>query len=594
MPELSANSPVNWNFTAETNAQGRTYIKAYKMCWDKVAKKPKRAMRRHVGRLMPDDSIAMSEKFLIDHPQYAGQQWFWGANKRPVLLEEYLNDFPRKPGLEVDEEENALLPTLNVGLTWAAVEIAKSHGILEHLVEVFGKQLGKKLLYLAIYKLAGGTSMMTFDLWRQQNWLPEDTPLSGQKISEILAAVKKEQVLDYFERRHRRQGEIWEKIFEKKPELKGQKIEYALDSTSISTYSESIAEAQYGHAKRDPDLKQVNFTVVCDQRTGDIVFAHLYDGAVNDSSSLLDVLMLMQEARFDLSRNILVTDRGYSTLMNVQKMLNLELSFLQGVRITEDAIELAFDKHMEALKNGAFYDGDLGVCAYTYAEDWQQNCSCGRLNAKVKVHLYRMDKVFDEQRALIWKKASEIISLLKSARRVPSDLWDAYRRFIKERVDEQGRKLWALDTTKMDQTAERASHFVLRSNCINDPFEALRIYRARGLVEQDFNQLKNWVDGDRLRVGARSLQGKVFVTALATGLRMIMMSTAKRVESSNSQLKIPNNSIDSLIKNLELVRADKRKNANAWVRNTISAKRRRLFELLELREPPRVFRVGSM
>ena len=52
---------------------------------------------------------------------------------------------------------------------------------------------------------------------------------------------------------------------------------------------------------------------------------------------------------------------------------------------------------------------------------------------------------------------------------------------------------------------------------------------------------------------------------------MLMMSTAKRVESSNSQLKIPNNSIDSLIKNLELVRADKRKNANAWVRNTIPA-----------------------
>ncbi len=75
---------------------------------------------------------------------------------------------------------------------------------------------------------------------------------------------------------------------------------------------------------------------------------------------------------------------------------------------------------------------------------------------------------------------------------------------------------------------------------------------------------------------------------------MLMMSTAKRVESSNSQLKIPNNSIDSLIKNLELVRADKRKNTNAWVRNTIPAKRRRLFELLELREPPRVFRVGSM
>jgi|GEM_PF-5349271 len=26
MPELSADSPVNWNFTAETNAQGRTGV----------------------------------------------------------------------------------------------------------------------------------------------------------------------------------------------------------------------------------------------------------------------------------------------------------------------------------------------------------------------------------------------------------------------------------------------------------------------------------------------------------------------------------------------------------------------------------------
>ena len=85
--------------------------------------------------------------------------------------------------------------------------------------------------------------------------------------------------------------------------------------------------------------------------------------------------------------------------------------------------------------------------------------------------------------------------------------------------------------------------------------------------------------------------GKIFVTALATGLCMLMMSTAKRVESGNLQLKIPNNSIDSPIKNLELVRAYRRKNANAWVR--IPAKRRRLFELLKLREPLASFVRGA-
>ena len=43
----------------------------------------------------------------------------------------------------------------------------------------------------------------------------------------------------------------------------------------------------------------------------------------------------------------------------------------------------------------------------------------------------------------------------------------------------------------------------------------------------------------------------------------------------------------------ELVKADKRKNANAWVRHTTPAKRRRCFELLELPEPPRTLLVGS-
>ncbi len=45
------------------------------------------------------------------------------------------------------------------------------------------------------------------------------------------------------------------------------------------------------------------------------------------------------------------------------------------------------------------------------------------------------------------------------------------------------------------------------------------------------------------------------------------------------------NSIDALLKNIELVRAAKRKNANALVRSTIPAGRRHPFELPELLVP---------
>ena len=259
---------------------------------------------------MPDDRVAISPKFLLDHPEYKGQDWYWGANKKLVPLSEYLDDFPDHPGSQPLPEDDEQQDCLSVGLTWTALHIAQSSGILAHLQEVFGKTLGEQLLYLAIYKLAGGTSMASYDIWRQQVWLPSHYRMSSQKISEILQQVCQAQVHEYFGYRHRRQGEIWEKIFAANPELKGKKIEYALDSTSISTYADSDL-AEYGHAKRDPHLKQINFTVVCDQASGEIVFSYLYDGSINDLASFQDVLWAMKEAGFDMDNNVFVSDRGY-------------------------------------------------------------------------------------------------------------------------------------------------------------------------------------------------------------------------------------------------------------------------------------------
>lgn len=48
----------------------------------------------------------------------------------------------------------------------------------------------------------------------------------------------------------------------------------AFDSTSISTYSNTIEIAEYGHAKQNPELKQVNLFLVCDERSGEAVYAY--------------------------------------------------------------------------------------------------------------------------------------------------------------------------------------------------------------------------------------------------------------------------------------------------------------------------------
>ena len=80
--ENSPKSGFPWNFTTVVTAQGYCYVKAYKMKWDPVLKKSKRHLQRHVGRLLEDDRIKISPKFSADFPEYSGDDWFWGANKK--------------------------------------------------------------------------------------------------------------------------------------------------------------------------------------------------------------------------------------------------------------------------------------------------------------------------------------------------------------------------------------------------------------------------------------------------------------------------------------------------------------------------------
>ena len=579
-----------WNFTTVVTAQGYCYVKAYKMKWDPVLKKSKRHLQRHVGRLLENDRIKISPSFAADFPEYSGDDWFWGANKKPVHEAEYRRDFPETPG-PAPQDPEACEPqsTLDVGLTWAALELAKDSGIRAHLQEVFGKETGEDLLYLAIYKLASGGAMMTYDIWRQKVWLPQSRRLTGQKISELLSSVTREQVTKYFKLRHNRQDEVWEEIYKKQPELRSRPIEYALDNTSISTYSNTLSEAQYGHAKRDPELKQINYTIICDQRSGDIVFAYMYDGAVNDVSALSDILFAMQEAEFKLEKNILVTDRGYSSLVNVQKMINLEIKYLQGVRYIEDSLKQRFAKHSDALRKNAFYSSKEKAYAFTETEPWTQNSSAGQLKLNNYIHLYRLVGHEDVTAQQISENTDHIIHLKNAKRSVPQDLWAAYGRFVKSVTEKNGVTHWVRDTSKIDEAVECSGYFALRSNAVSDAFEALSIYRQRNMVEQDFYQLKNWLDGDRLRVGAVSVQGKLLVNTIGTALRMMMLCRAKQKEDRKSKLVLPGGSLDRLLAELTLVRAEKRKNANAWIRNSIPASRRRCFELLMLPEPPRKF-----
>lgn len=568
-----------WYFTADTNAKGYTYIQAYQTKWDPVAKTTKRSAKRYVGRLFDDGHVAPSKAFLESFPQYAGKTVFFGPDKTLVDEQTYRQAFPTSPGPTPDPEEHASKDdTLNVGLTWAAETIAEESKVLESLVEVFGKEMGRDLLHLAIYKLDTGSSMAAFEDWCSGVYLKNSKLLTNQRISEILAKVGVQDFEKFFLKRHKAKLQ------------EDRKLSYALDNTSISTYSETIEDAEFGYAKRDPHLKQINYTFVCDQEDGEIIFAHTYQGSISDVVALQEIIYRMRRAEFELENVTLVSDRGYSSLMNIQKMIDLEMKFVQGVRLTEDAIKAKFDTYHDSLRDVNFYDSETGVFARTTKEPWLQNISNGTLNRTVYVHLYRFPVVDEAEMASLVKKADQILKLKANSKEVPPELWQSYKRFVKQIKNANGEATLVRDNEAIKNAVKYAGTFVIRTNTIEDPFEALRVYRLRGTVEQDFNQFKNWVDGDRLRCTQSSYIGKLFVCTLATSLRLMMMNRAKHNSQDNTGLKIPNNSMDVLFGKIRMIKAEKRKDANAWVTKLASKKQRDMLTLLGLEMPPRVLR----
>ena len=569
----------NWYFTTDTNLNGYTYVKAYQTEWDPVKKRSRSINRRHVGRLHEDGHVTPSAGFLANFPQYAGYTLYYGANKQLVDETTYRREFPGTPGPKRDEEDVSNLSTVHCGLSWAAIVIAEETGIYRDLVSVFGDKAARRLLDLAIYKLDSGNAMASFEPWWQSVYLKNSIPQSDQRISELLSSVKIQHFDDFFSRRHQAKLERAE----------GAPLSYALDNTSISTHSKTIADAAYGHAKRDPELKQINYTFVCDQNDGEIIYAYTYEGSINDVTALTEIVYRMKEAGFDLEKVILVTDRGYCSLYNIQKLLNLDMKFIQGVSIKkEGSLKLLFNKHSDALHDVAFYDSSLEVYAYKCEEPWKVGLSCGEISKNIPVHLYRFPGAEEKDMKILASKADEILQYKRSNRRVPPDLWRTHGEYVSEK-EINGTKTWIRNDDAIREEIRYSGCFAIRTNAEADSFKALNIYQKRNTIEVDFNQYKNWVDGDRLRCTETSYIGKLFVCTLAASLRLMMLHRAQN-NSEKLSIKIPQNSLDTLFSVLRNVLADRRKNANAWVVRMVAKKQRDMFALLGLNPPPKILR----
>ena len=582
MTKIADSSGALWALFSTTDSSGRTYIRAYQNAWNAEKKRSFVKSRIQVGRLRSDGSVALSEGFKESFPSFADTTWYWGDH---ALLseEEFRQQFPQKdspPDLSWSNE------VIRFGSTWAAWETAVHRGILEDLEGVFGNKTAQQLLALAVYKFDGGGAMMTFEDWLPQVWLPEIEPLNGRRISELLSKVSVSLTENYYKRRYDRASE-----------RSKDGMTLSFDSTSISTYSSGIVDAAWGHAKQNPQLRQVNYLVVCDHATGDVVYAFSYDGSVNDKTILAQVYLQMQSAGLNLANNILVTDRGFQSIWNTQTAINLDLKYIQFLSLNEGVVREALRRKMLPLSDPtAHRDPELCISALSVEDLWTQATDAGPVTIKGHLHLYRDAITAQEDADALHRDILYAVKVKNEQEKTPNGktkrldetLWKRVKPFLYEnKHPKDGDSVWSIRDEKLREAVRFMGCRAIRTNAVSNPFEALCIYRQRDIIEQGFNQLKNEVGGSRLVATETTYRGKLFIFSLAQSIRMSMLRTAAETVQKNPKLKMPEESLRKLIVQLQGLQARKHRTTDAFIVGIIPKRYRDLLTLIGITKLPR-------
>ena len=553
--------------------KGHTYVEAYRNEWDPEKKRSRIAQRKYVGVLdTTTGRVRLGKKYLSENPQYEGK----------ILYYEDKQLVERTPE-EVQEELDKRVPSplndvVSYGASAACWLVAQQSGMLEDLKKTFGAEVGTDLLRLALYQYLDGGSMDCFEQWASQHWLPKARTFSGQRISEMLSKITHQDITSYLKLRNHRCVEHFNKVKTQAEELKkpGPRFRYlALDSTALSTYSVTISSAAYGYAKQNPELRQVNFTLGVDYLNGDVCYAYESEGSITDKSVYPHLMMDLHHNGYNLQDTIIVTDRGYQSIYNIQRLLDIEINYVCGVPLTEESVKQLFERYKSSLSNSAFLNGRLKVAARTSKELWEKATDSGPLHLSTSLHLYKYPELAAQQAISLHQKIEEVLDKKNSGEKLHS----ADRSRVRNYIVENNKNVWVKNIKGLEEFLTRAGCFAIRTNCIEDPFECLAVYKQRQIVETAFRQMKVLNGNNRLRCTERTYVGKLLLFVIAQSLRMRMLYTVKENEQ-RLDLDLPGDSLDKAMAMLKGIMAIRPPSKAVWAGRPISKKARDILELL--------------
>jgi hypothetical protein len=390
------------------------------------------------------------------------------------------------------------------GATYLLDCIGKTTGVSDDLKTCFPDTY-EQILSVAYYLILEDKNPMSrFPKWSILHIHPYGEPLSSQQSSDLFAGIGESQRMHFFRLQGKRRLE---------------KEHWAYDTTSISSYSESLRQVRYGKNKDGDQLPQINLALLFGEESFLPFYYKKLAGHISDVSTVRQLLKDMDFLGHNKIK--LVMDRGFYSEANINALLTEHLKFLIGAKLSLKFVSMELDNVRDDIRSWQHFLPDSEVFGLTVPIQWRYRRRRPYKKDEIKedrriyIHFYfdTLKALDDERRftTLIYQLNGELMSGNREKGR--EALYEKY--FDVQTTPVRGQKVKAKENV-LAEARKNFGCFALIGNEAMDAGQALLIYRNKDLVEKAFDNVKDRLDMRRLNVSSDlSLDGKLFVEFVA-------------------------------------------------------------------------------
>lgn len=523
---------------------GITYAYESISYWDKE-KKQSRAKRRLLGRidpntgeLLPTDGRGLKNKRV--------QQDI--ANKRgPVPA--------------------PIVSRSLFGATYLFDQIGQQLGIVDDLKRCFPDHYQQILSIAYFLILEEHSALFRFEKWATLHKHPYGKTISSQRSSELFASITEAKKQAFFTCQGKRKldNEFW-----------------AYDTTSISSYSQQLAQVQYGYNKEHDPLAQINLAIVFGASSNLPFYYRKLAGNIPDGKTVNHLLGDLEQLGFNKIK--LVMDRGFYSEANINALYHQHRKFLISAKMSLNYVKAELEPIYDTFTDFEHYDSEYELYAHTISTQWQYRHERPYKQdvisepRRLYIHYYyNIERAAEEEKQLDKKLIALRQELLEDRPlKAHESLYAKY--FMVNRTPKRGVSV----TVKADVVAKQKRYygfFALLSNEKMSAREALQTYRNKDVVEKAFGNLKERLNLRRLLVSSeQALEGKLFVAFIA----LIYLSHIKKQMQTGNLFKTY--TISTLLDKLDLIECYEAPGSKLRVAEVLD-KQKAIYEAMEVKPP---------